>query len=219
MDLLRYYELNDKGKAELKVVNENDLRIFLTTPDSKAELAAVIKKRLFYRYINPFLYDSGEKIFKEDDSEKKAYEKYALLYKNGFSMMANSCLLIENLESFYRGWPKTVGTSEVAFLKFFGRDKNFKEFATNDLASAFYKHIRCGILHQGETTGGWSLTRDEKQLMDLYNKKINSKLFLEKLEKSISDYEMELIEAKWDSVLWNNAKKKLNAIIKNTKFV
>jgi len=76
---------------------------------------------------------------------ERLVERYALplslsCRKNGFSMMAASCLLIETLESFYRGWgdtsnrmkpsdidptcrpvdPKrtTVSMSEVAFCYF-----------------------------------------------------------------------------------------------------
>jgi len=110
---------------------------------------------------------------------ERLVERYALplslsCRKNGFSMMAASCLLIETLESFYRGWgdtsnrmkpsdidptcrpvdPKrtTVSMSEVAFCYFFQR---FSRFASlQPFAQPFYVNVRCGILHQGETAGG-----------------------------------------------------------------
>ena len=215
MDLLRYYSITENGNAKLVTITDENIQTYILDSSKKNEIAKFIKDRLFYRYINPFLYKSKNTICKEDDIVE--YDEYLLLHKNGFSMMANSCLLIETIESFYRGWANTSSLSEIAFLKFFGRDKNFIEFATADLASSFYKHIRCGILHQGETTGGWTLTRDNNKLLDESSKIINSKMFLDKVSKSLCDYERELIDSNWNDLIWINAKKKLKAILKNTK--
>jgi hypothetical protein len=99
-------------------------------------------------------------------------------HKNGFLMVAASCLLIETLESFYRGWESTreriksddseaacrpanpkrsSSKSEVAFCYFFQRFPKFSGLCP--LAWSFYTNVRCGILHQGETTGGWRVLR------------------------------------------------------------
>lgn len=111
--------------------------------DSKQnEIADLIVDRLVRRYIKPFDFDDA---------------KYKKAYKNGFAMLASYCLLIETLEGFYRGWEKSK--NELAFHKFFSRDSNFSEFAIDDLPTIFYRNIRCGILHQGETCGGWLITR------------------------------------------------------------
>lgn len=214
MDLLRYYELT-ANKAKLIVVNDEDLMRLISDSKYKEELSDFIYKRLFYRYINPFLYKSEKKIQK--DKSLKLYDEFLILHKNGFSMMANSCLLIETIESFYRGWSNTSGKSETAFLKFFGRDKNFILFASNDLATSFYKNIRCGILHQAETTGGWSITRNSRKLLDEENKIIDSTLFLETLNLSLINYKTELIKSDWNDLIWKNARNKLKSIIKNAK--
>ena len=172
--------------------------------EDKEKIAQLIHDRLHQRYIKPFLYQ--DKQFKKD-------------YKNSFSIMANNCLLIETLESFYRGWENTSKKSEIAFLKFFTRDKNFKIFSNNDMPSIFYKHIRCGILHQGETTGGWRISRgyDERDLLNIENKFIHSVIFQNNLVQSLEDYKKSLIKEEWTSPLWNNTKKKMKAIIKNCK--
>lgn len=117
--------------------------------EKREEIADFVYERHYRRYLKPFEFD--------DDNYKKEY-------KNGFSIMANCCLLIETIESFYRGWPQS--RNELNFLKFFSRDSGFKEFSTDDIPTQFYKHIRCGILHQGETTGGWTINREKSKLLD-----------------------------------------------------
>lgn len=42
-------------------------------------------------------------------------------------------------------------------------------------------------------------------------------MFLDKVSKSLCDYERELIDSNWNDLIWINAKKKLKAILKNTK--
>jgi len=101
--------------------------------EDKEKIANLIHDRLYRRYLKPFDFD--------DDTYKKEY-------KNSFSIMANNCLLIETLESFYRGWENSQNKSQEAFINFFKRDKNFSEFASDDIPTLFYKNIRCGILHQ-----------------------------------------------------------------------
>ena len=83
-------------------------------------------------------------------------EKVPLKFKNGFSIMANACLLIETYESFIQGWQDTKAP-RLPFNSFFKREEGFKDFKYE--ARNFYKDVRCGILHQGETKGGWKITR------------------------------------------------------------
>lgn len=71
---------------------------------------------------------------------------------SGFIIIAIDCLLIETLNQFYRGENKTTGNHSDVFWEFFNRSKFFrKEINTNDTAKIFYKHFRCGILHQAQT--------------------------------------------------------------------
>ena len=132
--------------------------------------------------------------------------------------MANCCLLIEAIETFQRGWKNSNFKSEIAFLKFFSRDKNFTDFSTNDMSTLFYKKIRCGILHQGEITDGWKITRSEdKPILNIKKKELNATKFLETLKKSIEDYKTELKKAEWEDEIWRNAKIKIKSLIKQSK--
>lgn len=79
--------------------------------------------------------------------------------KNGFAMMACACLLIETLEAFWKGCWSSRGPGAALFENYFGRTVQFKDFATH--AFSFYENVRCGILHQGETKGGWKITRNQ----------------------------------------------------------
>lgn len=161
----------------------------------KSLISEAIKRRLIQRYISPCEVEEN---------------------KNGFNIMANCCLLIETYESFYRGWPKSPTSSE-AFCKFFNRSSNFLDFTGNDLPTEFYKNIRCGILHQGETTSGWRIRRDQSSKLNLTDKIIDANLFRDALKLEIEDYFDSLKTKDWSSPEWMMLFKKMNAIIKNCK--
>jgi hypothetical protein len=76
--------------------------------------------------------------------------------KYGFSIMAILCLLVESLQSFFEGKGNTQGISKSVFTRFFTENEPFKSRykVTPDLAVHLYYHLRCGILHQAEVTGG-----------------------------------------------------------------
>ena len=87
--------------------------------------------------------------------------------KHGFAIMAICCLMIEALESFKQGWENTRGNavyagrqmrkSELAFHLFFQTNPGFRELV--GVEHDFYVGVRCGILHQAETTNGWHIWR------------------------------------------------------------
>lgn len=126
--------------------------------------------------------------------------------------MAICCLMIESLESFKNGWESTRNRSELAFKQFFSSESEFKQFEKS--ASLFYKHVRCGILHQSETTDGWKILRNG-ELFNEQAKTINATKFLKKLESSLDNYTNDLKRQDWDSVYWDNLRRKLRNIIKN----
>ncbi len=67
------------------------------------------------------------------------------------------------------------------FRDFFVRDPELSVLAgENDW---FYKHIRCGILHQSETRNGWRLLRNGP-LLDRHGKSINATAFLRALRRA-----------------------------------
>ncbi len=161
--------------------------------ENKIELTEFVYNRLYSRYIRPFKYIKKE-------------------YKNGFSMMASYCLLIETLQSFKNGWGDTKEKSKEAFRQFF--ENNDKFDSLNNRGEEFYYKIRCGILHQGETTGGWKIRRDG-ELVE--NKTINATKFGMKLEETLKEYREELKKSDWDSEILDNFRVKMRKIIKNCK--
>ncbi len=156
-------------------------------------IAEFVNERFSDRYINP--------IKNLNPSEK-----------HGFSIMAVSCLMIESLESFKSGFKDTKNISKKTFVKFLKTEPEFKDFSGYE--ESFYSDIRCGILHQSETTNGWKIIRKGK-LFDNQTKTINATRFLNKLEKTLNKYTSDLKHQDWNSKKWKNLIKKLSSIINN----
>lgn len=129
--------------------------------------------------------------------------------KNGFTTMAVACLVIETVEAFHQGRTNTRGKSREIFSDFFARDTALKQFG--DSNDWFYEHLRCGILHQGETTGGWKIRRSGP-LLNNQSKVINASRFLAELKKIVNSYSLQLVN---DDLLFSNFVCKMNAICKN----
>lgn len=162
---------------------------------SRYKLAAFIRQRFRERYISPVTcLEPGE--------------------KNGFSIMAVSCLLIESYETFRQGWPSSDRKSALAFCYFFDREDRFRDFRGH--AKQFYEHVRCGILHQGETTGGWTITRKVTQpLFNPSGPTIHATKFHNLLADVIDEYSGIIKTEPTTSNTWNKFKNKLEATLKN----
>jgi hypothetical protein len=132
--------------------------------------------------------------------------------KHGFTIMAVSCLLIETLEAFWRGWPTTERQSQLAFCQFFSRSPKFHALLGH--VPEFYKHVRCGILHQSETTGGWTILR-RGNLFDAASLTLNATKFHRELQREITDYATLLRTEPWDSERWAAFRKKMSSICAN----
>jgi hypothetical protein len=165
--------------------------------ENKAGIANFVFKRLSERYLIPL-------------------ENVPSEFKNGFSLMANACLLIETYESFRQGWKDTNGPYLRPFDLFFEREQGFKDFKYG-YSSKFYRNVRCGILHQGETTGGWKITRlKEAPIFNKAEKTINATKFFNELRKSLEAYRDLLINSDWEhDEVWVNCRKKISYIIQN----
>lgn len=162
----------------------------------KNEIADLIETRLIERYIAPF--------------EMKS------TLKSGFSMMAVACLLIETIDCFKQGVDDTRGETKQCFIRFFENEPLFLEFKGK--SQDFYDNVRCALLHQGETKKGWRINRknDTKLLHDIKN--INAQLFISNLKLVIQNYATDLKQSDFDdSIIWENALKKMNYIIENCK--
>ena len=155
-------------------------------------IADFIERRFTERYITPMRVDASK--------------------KNGFTIMAVACLLIEALESFRQGWPNSDQKSQLAFCNFFDRTSNFTFI--RGYSQDFYKNVRCEILHQGETTGGWHIRR-KGPIFDKSTKTVNAKKFHDEIEKVLKHYCDELRKSSWDSEIWKALRKKMRAICRN----
>lgn len=194
IELARFYD--DKKKKQISIAI-SDYQEMIANKD-KDYIAEFIFNRLFSRYIRLFSFDNPE---------------YKKKYKNGFSIMANLCLLIETLQSFKNGWGDSDRRSKEAFKQFFHNNPHFKEL--KEKGSEIYKNVRCGILHQGETTGGWKITRKAEQFYDRKTKTLDAVMFAEQMEKCLYDYRKSLNTEEWDSEIWDNFRTKMRKIIKN----
>lgn len=127
--------------------------------------------------------------------------------KHGFTMMAVSCLMLEAFVTLKQGWETSKGKSEEAFRIFFNDSKRFGDFKNHE--KDFYVNVRCGILHQAETTGGWKIRR-QGPIFDAKTKTINATTFIKNLEKDLNDFCSNLNSLPWDSLDWEKVRKKMN---------
>ncbi len=78
----------------------------------------------------------------------------------GFAVLAIDCLLIETLQRFRTGRLGPKVKSGDLIREFLTIRPAFKDhFAPPDRASKFYKHVRCALLHSGQTDGDLRLRR------------------------------------------------------------
>jgi hypothetical protein len=133
------------------------------------------------------------------------------LHKHGFASMAIACLIIETLESFYQGLTDTKNVSGKMFQDFFQRKTELNVFGAAD--NWFYKDIRCGILHQAESRGGWRILRSGP-LLDRNAKSINATRLVTALQRAVQKYADEVVS---DEKVWQNFQRKMAAVCNNCK--
>lgn len=155
-----------------------------------------------------------------DAIHRRFSERYIALISgvdtHGFTKLAISCLMIEALESFRRGWIDTSkrGQSEHAFCSFFDAHEQFAPFRGH--ARDFYKGVRCGILHQAETTLGWRIRRNKALLEQAGGiRTINATKFVRALQSALENYRQELRNADWNDEMWVNLRRKMKAVCSN----
>lgn len=94
-----------------------------------------------------------------DRFESRFFHHIRLIENNefsGFLVMSIDCLLIETFMQFYLGIENTEeiykGNQWKSFRDFLKNSINFEtDFKTNKICHTFYKHFRCGLLHQAQT--------------------------------------------------------------------
>lgn len=158
-------------------------------------IAELVQKRFKERYLDPVLVSPQP---------------------HGFAMLAVCCLMVEALESFRQGRARTNNGSE-AFCSFFQAHEEFREL--RPVAHDFYRAVRCGILHQAETTDGWRVDRNPGCLFETNGDVswISASEFAQRLEKVLRTYCESLKALDWHNPVWTKARAKLQSICKNSK--
>lgn len=126
-------------------------------------------------------------------------------------------MLIETFAAFLTGENETPrGKSSNRFKKVFeyaeSKNNDLKVFKSNN---HFYERIRCGILHQGETKGKYTITRSGQSL--LKDEKIDAYLFHKSLKGLLKSYQNDLETKNWDNEMWDACRQKIRHIINNEK--
>jgi hypothetical protein len=166
--------------------------LLLEEAQKQNDLAAFFVERLSERYVRPIEASPG---------------------RHGFTTMAVSCLLIETLEQFWNGWAETPpGQGKKAFIQFIGRTPGLS--CLNIHSGDFYTSVRCGILHQGETKGGWTIGKTGA-LFDLNLLKLNADLFHAEVKSAVHDYADKLKISNWNDDIWIKFRLKMTAIRAN----
>ncbi|HEV2462247.1 MAG TPA: hypothetical protein VGT04_00450 [Acidobacteriaceae bacterium] len=132
--------------------------------------------------------------------------------KDGFLIMGVSCLTLESIEAFRKGWPSTERHSREAFEGFLRREPRFTLFRSHE--GRFYENVRCGILHRAETLGGWRIRRSGP-LFDAASLTINATDFHRQLEGALFDYVGELRNSDFRSPVWKKARRRLSNLVTN----
>jgi hypothetical protein len=184
-----------------------------------------IANAIFHRY-----YDRYLKIFYFRTDKTNSYTKtknnvtqtvfrneFDEEYKSGFSIMTNCCLLIETIATFFEGQNETKKSGKDTFKLVFQKAATYSNSLSCFENEDFYKNIRCGLLHQGETYGKFLIRRDTPTLFDPTSKTINAKIFCDNLKLFLSSYKKELSNEKWDSDIWDKCRVKLRHIINNSQ--
>ena len=206
----------DKNGKKITIENlENWIKI-----SSKTELANFFFDRFYVRYLKPFEFENDE---------------YIKSHKNGFAIMTSCCLLIETFVSYTElEFKDTSFKSERCFGYFFLKHKEFNCFAKGGLEinkyeklttkklnnkgipDDFYKNVRCGILHNGETKNNWKILRKGK-LFDEENKSINATKFMSNLVLVMRRFQNDLLFSDFNnSDIWKTYKKRLEYLIEKS---
>ncbi len=183
------------SKAEGTAITVKDYARLHGARDGR-RIADMIRLRFTERYLDPAL-----------DNSKR----------HGFSILATGCLMVEALESFRKGWKKTSGCpggGAAVFQGFFQTHKEFKDL--EPVAYEFYEHVRCGILHQAETSGGWRVHRSSPLFSESGGvRRLSASEFGKGLRVVLDRYAEDLANADWKDPIWKKTRKKLRHICRN----
>lgn len=181
----------------------------------RTQLVQFLRERHHERFFGPIL------LLRNSSGNNHGY---------GFAMMALCSLLVETMQSYKDGLPTTFGpeleklknTKQVPSryaippsLRVNGK-KTFERFFRSHRprfpklsGSRFYKNIRNGLLHQGQTKAGWIITKQGTTVCDGRCKTIYRDRFSEELMNAFEDYLERLTKLPWTHRQWINASRKI----------
>lgn len=128
-----------------------------------SEIAVLIRTRFDDRFFSPLGYSLATGTWRSSDKTNIIQIK-----ASGWLMITVTCLAIESLIAFTKGLKRVQNYGEE-FSEFFKTNAAFTDLlkafpafedTRNEKTKAgnkFYSDIRCGLLHQAETYGGWRL--------------------------------------------------------------
>ncbi|MHB1145548.1 MAG: hypothetical protein ACYCZS_11675 [Thiobacillus sp.] len=134
----------------------------------------------------------------------EAIKKIGKAEGEGFSMMAILCTLVEFLESTVQGRNYAFGEketdlvypkSDLIFISFLEKRPPFSGKFNDGLAKDFYIKIRCGLLHEAKTKGGWRIleeSQDQSTIIDRDEKIVYRNDFQLAIKQFIAWYRNEL---------------------------
>lgn len=127
----------------------------------------------------------------------------------GFAIMTIYCSLIEFLETTYQGlnyknkknadlnkYEYRFGKSKDIFVSFLTNRKPF--LLTENMATEFYGNVRCGLLHEAQTTGKWKIRVDKGVLITKLGDEyiLDRFVFKKKMKQYLNLYKNNLLETK-----------------------
>lgn len=157
----------------------------------------------------------------------------------GFAIMALCSLLIETVESYKKGLPTSdksdfddlfhgidispykedvirteIKGSRKMFVDFFEDSEN-KVFFPDVNGSLFFQKIRCGLLHQAQTKGGWRIIRSGKY-WDETSLSINRDEFAVRLRNCFDRFLKHLEMTEWGKDVWPMVSRKIFLLTKSS---
>lgn len=147
----------------------------------------------------------------------------------GFAIAGSCCLTIEAIESFRNGWAPNETNAQKAFQGFFShvtptmpKDRiHCGRGGRRINCSCFYHGVRCGILHSGETTGGWRLRNEDEPWLHAEPPLLllNAATLRKVVDKGVRAYTAKLAKARWDDrgrdPLWDAFERRMNWTIRH----
>ncbi|MEW9614406.1 hypothetical protein AB3G45_11325 [Shinella sp. S4-D37] len=154
----------------------------------------------------------------------RTLEKNPAHLGEGFAIVAILCSLVEFLESTFQG--KTYrykrkkdpalteheyGESGKIFAAFLVNRTPFKSVFDQPLAEDFYANVRCGLLHEARSKGGWLIRtgKDTDPMIDAARKIIFRKSLQKGFDDLLKYYRAQLLT---DNALQDAFKRRMNSL-------